>query len=249
MPSSDSSETNVCRRSPRRPVPAEPDSLANVLEHLPDVPGTQRCTGGRGEYPGVLPMRSGSLPLSHLVGLPLPHRPTAICASFSARRDLRVFPRQGACTGGSRLWLPGLRLAFQKGHLTAKTWWAQVGSNHRLLACKASALPLSYAPGVPGRRGGAPGTQSAYRFRRLRHSGTGRLARHRAGTASREVTATSQATSSNRGAPSSSGTRAPLAAKLMAWYHPQSMSSSSSWGSLNSADRRCHPSRSPSACS
>ena len=28
-------------------------------------------------------------------------------------------------------------------------WWAQVGSNHRPLACKASALPLSYAPGVP----------------------------------------------------------------------------------------------------
>ena len=23
-------------------------------------------------------------------------------------------PRQGSCTGGSRLWLPGLRLAFQK---------------------------------------------------------------------------------------------------------------------------------------
>src|SRR5262249_22817706 len=31
----------------------------------------------------------------------------------------------------------GLRLAFQKGHLAARTWWAQVGSNHRLLACKA----------------------------------------------------------------------------------------------------------------
>ena len=56
------------------------------------------------------------------------------------------FPRQGACTGGSRLWLPGLRLTFQKGHLAAKTWWAQLGSNQRPLACKASALPLSYAP-------------------------------------------------------------------------------------------------------
>ena len=28
------------------------------------------------------------------------------------------------------------------------TWWAQVGSNHRPLACKASALPLSYAPSI-----------------------------------------------------------------------------------------------------
>ena len=61
---------------PRRPVPAEPGSLANVLEHLPDVPCTQRCTGGRGEHPaGVLPTRSGSLPLSRLVRLPFPERP------------------------------------------------------------------------------------------------------------------------------------------------------------------------------
>ena len=27
-------------------------------------------------------------------------------------------------------------------------WWAQLGSNQRPLACKASALPLSYAPGA-----------------------------------------------------------------------------------------------------
>jgi hypothetical protein len=171
-------------------------------------------------------MRSGSLPLSSLVHLPLPECPTATCASFSARRDLAVFvspparsarstatdgdcrpgrrspptrspgpprgarpradsqqcrhtsarpdaadpstwscrsspgstrgrctarldgqrmlprpwdtfPYQGGCTGGSRLWSPGLRLAFQKGHLAAKTWWAQPGSNQRPLACKA----------------------------------------------------------------------------------------------------------------
>lgn len=29
------------------------------------------------------------------------------------------FPHPGACTGGSRLWFPSLRLAFQKGHLAA----------------------------------------------------------------------------------------------------------------------------------
>ena len=39
--------------------------------------------------------------------------------------------------GGSRLWFPSLRLGFQKGRLAAQTWWAQVGSNHRHLACKA----------------------------------------------------------------------------------------------------------------
>ena len=47
------------------------------------------------------------------------------------------FSGPGACAGGSRLWLPVLRLVFQKGHLAAKIWWAQVGSNHRHLACKA----------------------------------------------------------------------------------------------------------------
>ena len=42
--------------------------------------------------------------------------------------------------------------------------WAQVGSNHRLLACKASALPLSYAPVAPERPGSAyrlPGVAEA----------------------------------------------------------------------------------------
>ena len=41
--------------------------------------------------------------------------------------------------------------------LTWSFWWAQVGSNHRPLACKASALPLSYAPKV------AIATAQAYR--------------------------------------------------------------------------------------
>ena len=40
-----------------------------------------------------------------------------------------LFTGQVACTGGSWLWLPDLRLAFQKGHLAAQTWWAQLGSN------------------------------------------------------------------------------------------------------------------------
>jgi hypothetical protein len=65
----------------RRPVPAKPGPSANVLEHLPEVPRTQRRTGGRGEHPaGSLRTRSGSLLLSRLVHLPLPERPAAICA-------------------------------------------------------------------------------------------------------------------------------------------------------------------------
>ena len=237
-------------QAPRRPVPAGPGSLANVLEHLPDVPRTQWCTGGRGKYPaGVLPMRSGSLCSAAWSTCHSLSAPAAICASFSAAgpRGLGVssgpvraqhrdrgriavqvdvrrppdrpgflgarqpsgsprcrraaagagcrgsfspacrfsasgarrphgapswsrggghcswapFSRPGACTGGSRVWLPGFRLAFQKGNLAGRTWWAQVGSNHRLLACKASALPLSYAPLV--RAGRAPGSESAYR--------------------------------------------------------------------------------------
>jgi hypothetical protein len=34
------------------------------------------------------------------------------------------------------------------------SWWAQQGSNLRPLACKASALPLSYAPDAPREPGG-----------------------------------------------------------------------------------------------
>ena len=76
MPSPDSSETNVCRRSRGAQSLPSPALSQTVLEHLPDVPCTQRCTGGRGEHPaGVLPTRSGSLPLSRLVRLPFPERP------------------------------------------------------------------------------------------------------------------------------------------------------------------------------
>jgi hypothetical protein len=38
-------------------------------------------------------------------------------------------------------WFPAMvtesPISLSKGHLAAQTWWAQVGSNHRLLACKA----------------------------------------------------------------------------------------------------------------
>jgi hypothetical protein len=38
-------------------------------------------------------------------------------------------------------WFPAVvtesLISVSKGHLAAETWWAQVGSNHRLLACKA----------------------------------------------------------------------------------------------------------------
>jgi hypothetical protein len=51
--------------------------------------------------------------------------------------------------------------------LTWSFWWAQVGSNHRPLACKASALPLSYAPEV------AFATAQAYRQACMH--GTGQL--------------------------------------------------------------------------
>jgi hypothetical protein len=117
------------------PSSDRPGPLANVLEHLPDVPGTPRCTGGRGEYPaGVLPMRSGSLPLSGLVHLPLPERPDGHLRQLqraAGPRGLRV--SSDPIRAQMHRWFPavvtGLRLAFQKGHLAAKTWWAQLGSN------------------------------------------------------------------------------------------------------------------------
>jgi hypothetical protein len=98
---------------PRRPGPANPGTLAYVREHLPAVPGNQRCTGGRGEDPaGVLPMRSGSLPLSRLAHLHSRSAPTAICASFSARRDLGVLVSPPARSARSmcRRWPASYRL-------------------------------------------------------------------------------------------------------------------------------------------
>jgi hypothetical protein len=148
------------QKVPRRPVPAEPRPLANVVEHLPDVPRTERCTRG-------VRQPSGSPRCRHASARPDDADPGRFssggaCHRRAARPGGRrgmlpcpwaPFPRHGGCTGGSRPWLPGLRLEFQKGSLAAKLWWAQVGSNHRPLACKASALPLSYAPLV--RAGGA----------------------------------------------------------------------------------------------
>jgi hypothetical protein len=45
-----------------------------------------------------------------------------------------------------------------------ETEWARLGSNQRPPACKAGALPLSYAPGTPAvRRAGGRRVGSAYR--------------------------------------------------------------------------------------
>ena len=68
--------------------------------------------------------------------------PSACSGSLPARRPIDALrgplPTPPVCgTSGSRLWFPKSRLAFQKSPLTAQTWWAQVGSNHRHLACKA----------------------------------------------------------------------------------------------------------------
>ena len=54
----------------------------------------------------------------------------------SCRAPWAPFPRLGACTGGSRLWLPSLRLAFQKGHLAARTLGRpRVAGNRRTGGC------------------------------------------------------------------------------------------------------------------
>ncbi len=205
---------------PRRPVPAEPGSLANVLEHLPDGPVAP--SGAPVTVVNTMPVscqcdpaasRSAAWSACHSLSAP-----TATCASFSARRDLGVLvspparsargtatdggsPSRstssshpitrassgrtpairhttmqaciskagrrgsfsppcrsragGACVGAARpggrrdaamaaghpspvrehapvvpgCGYRGLRSAFQKGHLAAQTWWAQLGSN------------------------------------------------------------------------------------------------------------------------
>src|SRR5271157_5349891 len=59
------------------------------------------------------------------------------------------FPIVGSIHRWFPLWFP--EISNQDQH-TGLTWWAQLGSNQRPLACKASALPLSYAPLRSGRR-------------------------------------------------------------------------------------------------
>src|SRR5262249_29291647 len=58
------------------------------------------------------------------------------------------------------------RTVRRRDDLRRGFWWARLVSNQRPPACKAGALPLSYAPGTPARRGrwaarGRQGTKSA----------------------------------------------------------------------------------------
>ena len=134
---------------PRRLVPAEPGSLANVLEHLPDAPRTQRCTSGRGEYPAdVLPTGSGSRLLGRLVRLPLPERPDGHLGQLDARRDLGVMvslPRPGPraaprptedCRLGRRpppSYSPGLPLGASQSSGSRRCSMHQRGRTPRIL--------------------------------------------------------------------------------------------------------------------
>ena len=87
-------------------------------------------------------LRAAPVPIVPAVGA------ARLVVDGDAAMPLGTLPRPGACTGGSRLWLPGLRLAFQKGHLAGKTWWAQLGSNQRPLACKVSFYRRWTSPAV-----------------------------------------------------------------------------------------------------
>ena len=81
---------------------------------------------------------------------------TPVAPAVSARRPrgrkgTRPLPRGTLPPPGStHRWFPAVvtwpPISASKCHLAAQTWWAQLGSNQRPLACKASALPLSYAP-------------------------------------------------------------------------------------------------------
>ncbi len=60
-----------------------------------------------------------------------------------------------------------------QGDFAACEWWARQVSNLRPLACKASALPLSYAPGTPVRRAGAASLPARLRPGRTTYLGVG----------------------------------------------------------------------------
>ena len=66
----------TCAAGPATPSPCQPRPSRKRPGRSSGCAWHQRCTGGRGEYPaGVLPVRSGHLPLGRLAGLPLAERP------------------------------------------------------------------------------------------------------------------------------------------------------------------------------
>jgi hypothetical protein len=77
----------------------------------------------------------------------------------------------GSMSFGSPVSLANDHAKIQHGSELLKQW-AQQGSNLRPLACKASALPLSYAPVPPS---GIPGGNPAQRTSRPGQGGSRRL--------------------------------------------------------------------------
>jgi hypothetical protein len=112
MPSSDSSETNVCRKS------RGARSLPNPALSQTSWNNFQMCLAPSGVPVAVVNTLSVSC-----------QRDPA--ASRSGAWSTCYARSAGTCTGGSLLWLPGFRLAFQKGHLAANTRWAQSDLNLR----------------------------------------------------------------------------------------------------------------------
>ena len=114
--------TKDCRPG-RRPAPSRSPGL---LRGARQPSGSPRCRHASARPDAADPSALRAAPVSAV--------PAVGAARRSGRRGCcharwAPFPRPGACTGGSRLWLPDLRLAFQEGHLAAKTWWAQQDSN------------------------------------------------------------------------------------------------------------------------
>ena len=106
----------------------------SFVEHRSRLPPSQmaRASSGRTPAARLTTMQACTSQAGHRGSCSSHAAPAAAGACRrpahpGGRRDAAMaaghtFRRQGACTGGSRLWLPGLRLAFQKGHLAAETW-------------------------------------------------------------------------------------------------------------------------------
>ena len=96
-------------------------------------PGSQQCR----QAPARPDTTDPAVPGSSSGGgcLPAHGAPWGSEGSSPSRRA--SLPCHGAGTGGSWPWFPMLRLAFHKWLSSCEDFsWAQVGSNHRLLACK-----------------------------------------------------------------------------------------------------------------
>ena len=162
----------LLRLLPPRHPPCALSSLTSIQSPFPARQAREAGIVSRRECLSYLGVSFRLIPLCSCQG-PLHGRPVPPAKSYLSRRRgarqhrLCRFSRRRAASASATS--PGLTRRFSSGSppqapwrlsAQAEGWWRRADSNRRPPACKADALPLSYAPGRPrliwsgGRRSG-----------------------------------------------------------------------------------------------